>query len=166
MCHVDVLKVVYFAHIQSRLSYGAVLWGSKAYSSKQFRIQRKAIRLTCDLPERNQCKESFEELEILTLPSNFVLQCLTYVEENLNNFVEQGISHGHQSRGRNNSITNRYEYASTQQTFLFIGVKLFNSLSEQFRGLQNLVFKRRLKILLISNPIYTFQEFYELARTL
>lgn len=28
----DVLKIVYFAHIHSNLSYGTIMWGSQNYS--------------------------------------------------------------------------------------------------------------------------------------
>ena len=41
----DTLKVIYFAHIHSILSYGIIFWGNTSHSKKVFTIQKKIIRI-------------------------------------------------------------------------------------------------------------------------
>jgi hypothetical protein len=38
----DTLKIIYFAHIPSLLSYGIIFWGNSKYGKKVFIIQKKA----------------------------------------------------------------------------------------------------------------------------
>jgi hypothetical protein len=41
----DTLKIIYFAHIHSLLSYGIIFWGNSSYAKKIFIIQKRASEL-------------------------------------------------------------------------------------------------------------------------
>ena len=58
----DTLKMIYFAHIHSSLSYGIILWGNSSYSKKIFLIQKKSIRIINSKP-RDSCRLHFKKFE-------------------------------------------------------------------------------------------------------
>lgn len=162
----DVLKIVYFAHIHSHISYGTLLWGSQIYSIKIFKLQKKCLRLMCGIPPRGHCRESFKSLKIMTVPALFVYQCLIYVKENYSSFVEHNMCHSYNTRGNNNLMISFYCYARTQKSFLNISIKLFNSLPTGIKHQQLETLKTTLKEFLTHNPIYDVGEFYDIVHVL
>ena len=42
---IDMLRVIYFAHIHSIISYGIIFWGSSSYGNKVFVLQEKLSEL-------------------------------------------------------------------------------------------------------------------------
>ena len=42
---IDMLRVIYFVHIHSIISYGIIFWGSSSYANKVFILQRKLSEL-------------------------------------------------------------------------------------------------------------------------
>ena len=156
-----VLKLVYFAHIHSHLSYGALLWGNQKYSIKLFRIQKKAVRLMCGLPQRSNCINSFKDLQIMTLPNLFVFQCVLYIKENYSQYTEHGTCHEYYTRGRDNLMVTYCRLAKTHKSFTNISVKLFNSIPFEIRKLPMNKFELTMKQFMLDNPIYKIYEFYE-----
>jgi len=41
----QMLKVIYFSHFHSIISYGIIFWGNSAPSSRVFRMQKRIIRI-------------------------------------------------------------------------------------------------------------------------
>lgn len=158
-----ILKTVYFSQIHSHLAYGTVLWGGTGNSLKLFKLQKKAVRLLYSLPPRSHCKPSFKSLKIMTLPAIFVFQCLIYIKENRENYPEHSKYHPYNTKNKNNLVTAHYNYSKTQKSFLGISVKLFNHIPITLREVKADIFKRKLKLFLLENPIYSIEEFYELT---
>uniref|UniRef100_A0A1B6MJH0 Reverse transcriptase domain-containing protein n=1 Tax=Graphocephala atropunctata TaxID=36148 RepID=A0A1B6MJH0_9HEMI len=159
----EVLKLVYFAHIHSHLAYGTLMWGSKKYSIKLFKLQKRAIRLLCGLPSRSHCRESFKQVQIMTLPALYIYHCLNFVKHNYSKFIEHNMCHNYNTRGKSNLISNFCNYTRTQQSFIHVSVKLYNALPQKARDLQPSIFKNKLKQFLKDNPIYDANEFYTLV---
>ena len=44
---IDVLKLIYFANIQSIMSYGIIFWGASTTASKVFKLQKK-VSVRCN----------------------------------------------------------------------------------------------------------------------
>jgi hypothetical protein len=63
---VDTLRVIYFAHIHSIISYGIIFWGSSSYTKKVFILQKKIIRIITNTRTRDSCREVFKNMEIMT----------------------------------------------------------------------------------------------------
>lgn len=162
----DVLKIVYFAHIHSHLSYGTLMWGAQTYSIKLFRLQKKGIRLMSGIPPRGHCREIFKYLRIMTVPALFIYQCLIYVKENYCNFPKHNMCHSYNTRGKENIMTSFYCYTSTLKSFLHVSIKLFNSLPIKIKYLELDRFKTKLKDFLSHHPIYETSEFYEIVKNL
>jgi hypothetical protein len=66
----DMLRVIYFAHIHTIISYGIIFWGSSYYANKVFILPKKIIRTITYTKPRDSCREAFKELAIMTLYSS------------------------------------------------------------------------------------------------
>ena len=51
----ETLRMVYFAYVQSIMSYGIILWGNQPYS-EIFKIQKRVIRIITNSTTRDSCK--------------------------------------------------------------------------------------------------------------
>jgi hypothetical protein len=49
---------------------------------KLFRIQKRAIRIMMELKEKNSCRSSFKEMEILPVCSQYIYSLMQYVINN------------------------------------------------------------------------------------
>jgi len=63
MVPLDTLRIRYFAHIHSSISYGTIFWGSSSYANKVFILQKKIIT---NAKSRDSCREVFKNMEIMT----------------------------------------------------------------------------------------------------
>jgi len=91
----DVLKAVYYAHIQSHIGYGIIVWGHSTNLHKLLILQKRAVRVMFNVSSRTHCKPLFRELNILTLVTLYILDCLLYVEINLENIPTNDSVHHH-----------------------------------------------------------------------
>jgi hypothetical protein len=78
----DSFKTVYFAHFQTFLQYGIIFWGSTTNLHKALVMQKRVRRLMLGLGQRNSCKEKFKELQILTVPSLYILEMMMLAIKN------------------------------------------------------------------------------------
>lgn len=161
----DILLCIYYAYIHSHLSYGIQLWGNVGYSKMIFVLQKKAIRLICGVPAQTHCKPLFISLGVLSLPSMYILSVLLYIKLNLNMFSTMADTHEHNTRHRNNITIKRCVFSSTQNSFEYQGIMMYNALPENVKELPLNKFKMYLKKVLTKNCIYTLSEFYTLIRT-
>jgi hypothetical protein len=75
----DLLRMIYFTYFRSVMKYGLRFWGSHSDSKRVFRLQKKIIRIMTGSKSRILCKSLFEALEILTLPSQYILSLMTFM---------------------------------------------------------------------------------------
>jgi hypothetical protein len=62
----DTLKLIYFAHIYSIISYGIIFWDGPSCANKFFILQEKAVRIITNSRPRWSCRDLLKNLEILT----------------------------------------------------------------------------------------------------
>lgn len=154
------LLLVYYAHIHSHLSYGILLWGCHSYAKKIFILQKRAVRIICGVAPRYTCRSLFVKLGVLTLPSLFVLRCLLFVKNNINNYTKCSAVHDHLTRNRSNVYINKCKYCVTQNSYESLSLNLYNSLSNSVRNLSYSSFKSTIVSTLKANPLYSIQDFY------
>ena len=75
---IDMLRVIYFTHIHSIISYGIIFWGSSSYANKVFIRQKKIIGIITNTRPRDSCREVFKSMEILTLYSQHIYSLVLY----------------------------------------------------------------------------------------
>jgi hypothetical protein len=72
---------IYFAHFQSKMRYGIVVWGGTKESIKILRLQKKVVRMMIDLKTCESCRQKFKEPRILTVIVLYVLEVLCYMKK-------------------------------------------------------------------------------------
>ncbi|KAG8241184.1 hypothetical protein J6590_108557 [Homalodisca vitripennis] len=154
-----VLKA-YFALFHSHLLYGTLLWGGSSGAKEVFLCQKRAVRTIFNISYSDTCKPYFIEYDILTLPSIFILQILSYVKENLELFNLRSSVHNHYTRNQH-SIDQRFARLSkTHGAYLYLGVKLFNKLPLVVRDISCKNFKNSMTKWLKEKAFYSVEEFY------
>jgi hypothetical protein len=66
---VHTLRVIYFTHTHSIMSYGIIFWGSSSYANKAFILQKKIIGIITNTEPRDSRREVFKNMEIMMLYS-------------------------------------------------------------------------------------------------
>jgi len=94
----DTLRVIYFAHIHSIISYGIIFWGA----NKVFILQKKIIRIITDTSPRDSCREGFKNMEIMTLYSQYIYLLILYRVNNKHLFNTNNEIHKYKTRYNNN----------------------------------------------------------------
>jgi hypothetical protein len=82
----NTLKVIYYSYFHSIMTYGLIFWGNYPDSMKIFRLQKKIIRIKMGCRSRDSCRKLFLNLEILPLPSQYILSLLLFMLRNKNQF--------------------------------------------------------------------------------
>jgi hypothetical protein len=65
---------------EMRSIYGIIFWASAKDSIKVFLIQKKVMRLIAGVNKRVSCKGLFSEFRILTVPSLYILETLSFIK--------------------------------------------------------------------------------------
>ena len=159
----ESLISVYYAHIYSHLNYGILLWGNHASSIKLFILQKRAVRIMCGVSSRTQCRPLFIKTKILTLTSMFIYNCLLYIKLNLQQYSLCSSVHNYSTRGCSNIYIHKCKYTKTQNNFETVSLNLFNHLPVNIRNLPISLFKRTVRSTLISNPLYSLSEFFNIS---
>jgi hypothetical protein len=68
----ETVRTLYYAYFHSLLLYGLVFWGNSGSEKVIFRMQKRAIRATVQIPNNISCKQYFKALHILPLPSLYI----------------------------------------------------------------------------------------------
>jgi hypothetical protein len=99
---IETLRVIYFAHIHSIISYGIIFWGSFSYANKVFILQKKIIRIITNTRPRDSCREVFKSMEIMTLYSQYIYSLVLYTVNNKHLFDTNNEIHKYKTRNNNN----------------------------------------------------------------
>jgi len=70
---INTLKMIYHFYFHSIMTYGLLFLGNSPDSIKIFRLQKKIIRIMIGCRSKDSCRKLFFNLEILTLPSQYIL---------------------------------------------------------------------------------------------
>jgi hypothetical protein len=82
----NVLKTMYFAYFQSSLKYGILFWGNLKNLKKNFKLQKRAIRLNANVFNTTSCKPYFNELKFMALPYIYIYRIPVHMNMSLNRF--------------------------------------------------------------------------------
>ena len=56
------LRIIYYAHIHSILSYGIIFWGNFTNVNKLFILQKRIVRIISNIGPRDSCRQAFKKL--------------------------------------------------------------------------------------------------------
>jgi hypothetical protein len=77
--------------VTSVMEYGIIFWRNSSESRKGFQLQKKTIRIMAGSMPRTSYKSLFKTLEILTIPSQYILLLMTFLISNLEHITLQFI---------------------------------------------------------------------------
>ncbi|KAG8324857.1 hypothetical protein J6590_108388 [Homalodisca vitripennis] len=162
---IDVLKAVYFAHIQSHLSYGIIVWGHFGNVRRLFLLQKRAVRVMFNVSSRTHCKPLFKQLGILTIISLYILDCLLYIKTNLDTIPTNNSIHSHFTRQNNFLRVNQCNFQTTINSFCEFGLRLYNMLPYNVKLLNVKHFKNEIRSILCDICVYNVEEFVNFLKT-
>jgi len=124
----NTLKVIYCSYFHSIMTYGLMVWGNSPDSIKIFRLHKKIIRIMMGCKSRNSCRKLFPNLEILPLPSQYILSLLLFMIRKNNQFQVNTKIHQINTRQHANLHQPSENVTKYQKGVYCIGVMVFNIL--------------------------------------
>ena len=79
--------MLYYSYFHFIMTYDLLFWGNSSDSIKIFRLQEKIIRIMMGCKSKDSRRKLFCNLEILTLPSQYILSLLLFMIRNKNQFL-------------------------------------------------------------------------------
>ena len=91
-CHINHTiipnhKMIYYSYFHTVMTYGLLFWGHSSNSMKIFVLQNQIIRIIMGCRSSDSCRKLFFNLEILPLPSQYILSLLLFMIRNRNQFL-------------------------------------------------------------------------------
>lgn len=137
---VYILRMLYFALVESIIKYGIAVWGG-AYPTnyQQLRISQKyIIKVILFRNKRYPSDLVFEEFNVLGIEGLYVLESLMFVYSN-KNLLSRFVDHNYGTRNRlNMNLTITLSSRTTTQRFInYFGPKFFNCLPHDLKSANN-----------------------------
>jgi len=160
----NVLRTVYFSYFHSVMSYGVIFWGNSHLSNNIFKIQKRIIRIITNKGKRDSCRDSYKQLQILTLPSQNIFSLLIFVAKYRDLFLSNSEIHDVNTRFNYNLHLPTTNLTLVQKGVLYSGSRIDSHLPIHIKSLSNDLkkFKSKLKALLLEHTCYSLEEFYQI----
>jgi Reverse transcriptase (RNA-dependent DNA polymerase)/Endonuclease-reverse transcriptase len=162
-------KSVYYAHIQSRLQYGIVLWGNSTYANRLFILQKRAVRYLARSSRnpcavtfyKDSCKPLFIHFKIMTLPCLYIFQTILFFVNNctIERIVTNSSVHNYETRTKDDFRTKEHNLNLLKKDPFFAGAKLINALPKHIKEKKGLQFYSNLKNFLLLKAFYSVTDF-------
>ena len=160
---IETLKLIYYAHVHSIMSYGVIFWGNSPSAKKVFKVQKKIIRIITNTMPRESCKEIFKNIQIMTLYSQYMYSLILFVVNNKHIFTTNNEIHNHNTRNNNNLHPALSNLTKFNKGPCISGIKAFNHLPQYLKDLDHnsSAFRSSLKKFFYHHSFYTIDEYYE-----
>ena len=147
-----VLKILYYAHVNSTLNYCTPIWGNTSFSHLQSLIlmQKRIIRIISQSQYRDHTQPLFKQHKILKLTD---LCRFHNIVEYFKNIPQQPLipAHNYRTRHRHAYIPPRRNTALAERSFVHLAPIHFHQLPQRMKAIRTLpAFKKQLKHYLIS----------------
>lgn len=146
------LKTLYFALVQSQLSYGIIAWGGvvDSYLKKLEVIQKWILKIIFKKEYTYPSEALFEEAEVFTIRKLYCVALLVYLKKNEQNIkFNQHIYHTrHKLKITKKPVTKK---TIGQKSHTYLGPKLFDHVPDSLKNINNIkIFKNKIKKWLLS----------------
>ena len=154
------IVIFYRAAIESKLRYGICFWGSSTSTNDVLICQKRIIRSIVGLSTLESCKQSFNNLEILTVFGLYIFELCVYTYKNKQKFKINSEYHNFDTRSHNNIHLDFTTLSLKKNSPDLLGPKLFNKLPNYIKNSISInIFKNKLKSYLIPLTLYSTKEF-------
>lgn len=141
------------------MTYGILLWGNSADRNSIFVLQKRAIRAIYGLGPRESLRERFKKINILTMPCQYIFECIMYARKHLIKFKKCGDSQTLVTRNKDRLILPITRLSKVSKSFTINCVRFYNYLPHNLTNLTTRRFKSTLKLLLLQRAYYSVNEF-------
>lgn len=158
----ETLITAYYGIFYPHLSYAILVWGLSPHSHRLFILQKRVMRLIFDIKQRETCKESFKNNNILTMVCIYIYKTLTFIHSNQSGFETRADVHNYNTRHSNLLCLSQHNHSYFERSPVYSGIKLYNTLPLGLRQLPvSRAFKSRLKKFLGRHAFYSVPDFVE-----
>ena len=126
---------------------------------------KRTIRIITNTGSHDSCHQLFKQLQISSLPSQYIFSLLVFVNKNRGLFQSNSEIHDLNTRFNHNLHLPSTDLTLVQKQILYSGSKIYNHLPSNIKVLLNdtKLFKSTLKSYLIEHTFYSLDEFYQSA---
>ena len=117
--------MIYYSYFHSVITYGLLFWGHSSHSVKIFRLQ-KIIIIMRGWRCSDSCRKLFFNLEILPLPSQYILSLLLFMIRKKNQFLVNSQIYHTDIRQHAHFHQPSVNITKYQKGVSYLGVKVFN----------------------------------------
>lgn len=158
---VDTARLVYFSYFHSIMSYGILLWGRAADMESVFVLQKRAVRAIYNLSRRESLRELFKQINIMTVPCQYIYENIMYVRKNLHLFAKLSDRHNYNTRNRNKIAQPQFRLSKVHTSFMGYCVKCYNKIPCDILQLNEKKFKTHIKNILCKQAYYKLDDYIE-----
>jgi hypothetical protein len=163
----DLVRMVYFSHIQSILGYGIALWGWSPHIKRLFKLQKRAVRYMVKASRdpcaefyfKDSCVTFFKKLDILCLPCLYIYSAINYLIDNCSNIQKTDAAHNHDLRNKKDIRLTTHKIVKWSRGPNEMGAKLYNKLPATIKCKDGMAFKNALKAYLLDYCFYSVDAF-------
>jgi hypothetical protein len=114
------------------------------------------------LKKRDSCRNSFKEMEILPLCSQYIYSLMLHTVNNIHLFTRNTEVHNNDTRQNINLFLPSTSFTKVQKGDHYSGIKIFNHLPRELKQLSSdqKSFRFALKKFLYANPFYSLKEYF------
>lgn len=157
----ETARLVYFSYFHSVMSYGILLWGNAADIQTIFVLQKRAVRSIYKLSPRCSLREKFKEINILTVPSQYIYENLLYAHKNINLFKKYSDIHNINTRNKHKFVVPATRLKKIGGTFRCQCIRFYNKLPNPIQELSLNKFKSFIKRKLCLKAYYNVNHYLE-----
>lgn len=151
-CPLAVLRIIYFALVESRLSYGLICWGG-TYNNRIYPLviaQKHVIRIMLNSTRLSASWPLFEFLEIFPIRHLFVYKVMKSFFSIKD--TQSHVSVNYNLRNKQYIRLEKFTTTNYQNSFQILAPKIFNSLPDDLKGTHKInIFKLGLKSFLFKS---------------
>jgi hypothetical protein len=157
--NLQVSRMVYFASFHTHLRYGITIWGNDPHSRKIFLLQKKVVRLLCNVSKQTSCRDLFKVLGILPLPCIYIYEMVCWIKHDRGKLTSNFDIHKHNTRHKGDlHLQTRTNLAKSNGRNM--GIILFNKLPNYIKKIERKhKFKSSVKQFLLQNTFYSVEEY-------
>jgi hypothetical protein len=157
---ITIINILGSTCFYSHFRCGILFLGGDTQSTKTSKLQKKAVRLIGNVKNNTSHRELFRALNILPIPSVYVLEIVCYIKVNMRGLKQNLDGHDHNTRHRSDFQTQFCRTDIFKRSVNNVGVKLYNKLPNYLKNLENVrVLRKQLKAFFLQQTFYSVDKY-------
>jgi hypothetical protein len=155
-----VSRTVYFACFHTHLRYGITVWGNDPHSRKIFLLQKKVVRLMCNVSKQTFCRDLFRLFGILPLPCIYIYEMVCWMKYCWGKLDCNSDIHEHDTRHKTDFHLQITRTNMAKLHGINMGIIFYNKLPNYLKKIDTKhKFKSSLKQFLLQNVFYSVEKY-------